>query len=179
METKLDVWQTTMDRCYDRWREGGDLYGMTYPDFVGSLDDDSRFLVVLGNLRYQVGNGGLVQWHDNGYSSCIEDISDALRAVATDDALALGVVIDEVNDVLDYYDGVADDITRAMRQGDFPMLSQMSSDIVEFVGSRLRGELEELSERCVQLLVDDDAQLAIDIEAWASRPPETMDVSGG
>jgi hypothetical protein len=77
METK-DFHQELMDKAYDLWRTHKDW---SYPIFIDNLDMVSRRAVVLGNLNYQVCNGGFTQWEDNQY---MENSGFVLKAVLTD-----------------------------------------------------------------------------------------------
>jgi hypothetical protein len=63
----LDRTQRLMDGAYDRWQTQKDT--MTRQEFWDQLDADERVAVFLGNLNYQVENGGFSQWLDNGYAT--------------------------------------------------------------------------------------------------------------
>lgn len=66
-EQKHQLWQELMDKAYDRWGKGGDLKDLEYLDFLDELEPLQRKAVVLGNLNYQVQNGGFSQWIGNRY----------------------------------------------------------------------------------------------------------------
>ena len=51
---------------------------MSQEDFYRQLTDYERLAVMFGNFNYQVGNGGLYQWHDNGYSEDLGSLYDFL-----------------------------------------------------------------------------------------------------
>lgn len=59
-----ELWQNLMDRSYAKWENT-----VPYRRFLLSLDSVERKAVILGNFNYQVLNGGLQQWVDNGYAS--------------------------------------------------------------------------------------------------------------
>lgn len=61
-----DKIQALMDQAYDRWQANR---GMSQQDFWDGLDAMERLAVFCGNFNYQVGNGGLTQWHGNGYAT--------------------------------------------------------------------------------------------------------------
>lgn len=64
METKkVDIVQSLMDSAYATW-EGK---GWSREEFLYEISSIERKAVVLGNLNYQVHNGGFVQWVDNNY----------------------------------------------------------------------------------------------------------------
>lgn len=62
-----DKMQELMNRAYDRWHNRMDVW--TTQDFWDQLNADERFAVFLGNLNYQVENGGFSQWWSNGYAT--------------------------------------------------------------------------------------------------------------
>ena len=61
---KKDLHQSLMDSAYDKWKQNKDWNN---DQFFNHLDYLERVAVVLGNLNYQVGNGGFSQWEGNGY----------------------------------------------------------------------------------------------------------------
>ena len=76
------LWQQLMNAAYDKWQEqgrkceatskaAGDVVARswTYAQFLRELSVAERRAVMLGNLNYQVENGGFAQWVDNGYAS--------------------------------------------------------------------------------------------------------------
>lgn len=63
---EIDVHQSLMDSAYKKY-QANETWG--YNEFITSLDYKEKVAVLTGNLNYQVGNGGFVQWHNNGYSS--------------------------------------------------------------------------------------------------------------
>jgi len=65
--------QWLMNRAYDTWEPEED-----YTEFLERLDTLHRDAVVLGNLNYQVENGGWMQWYLNGYIDGLSYIHDAL-----------------------------------------------------------------------------------------------------
>lgn len=68
MNTTETIHAQLMDEAYKWWNSRRDSEG--YDWFIYNLPrDDWRVAVLLGNLNYQVENGGFEQWHYNGYSS--------------------------------------------------------------------------------------------------------------
>ena len=61
-EVKESKMQNLMDKAYATWKDN-----MNYDEFLASLSPVLRTAVVLGNLNYQVENGGFSQWIFNGY----------------------------------------------------------------------------------------------------------------
>ena len=55
--------QYVMNSVYDKW----DNSVMDRKDFIKQLSDYEKIAVMFGNFNYQVENGGLHQWYDNGY----------------------------------------------------------------------------------------------------------------
>jgi len=57
--------QALMDAAYARW-QANDRWSRD--QFRDQLDAAERFAVSMGNMNYQVENGGWKQWWDNGYA---------------------------------------------------------------------------------------------------------------
>lgn len=62
---EIDQHQILMNAAYDLWKKNTDW---DKDAFFDRLDYPMRLAVALGNLNYQVENGGFGQWHDNGYA---------------------------------------------------------------------------------------------------------------
>lgn len=60
------VWQQLMTSAYDKWQDGN----VKYERWLNGLPRVEMDAVLLGNLNYQVENGGITQYVDNGYCSC-------------------------------------------------------------------------------------------------------------
>lgn len=103
--------QAIMDEAYDMWRTKNEWrkeqfwLHLTYPQKV---------TVWSGNLNYQIHNGGFLQWHDNGYSNCAEDLILILEEINTDATMAVANIIRQVMNIVplaldewngDYYSG--------------------------------------------------------------------------
>ena len=63
-QEQQDLHQTLMDQSYELWKNKDDW---SKEDFFDHLDYLHRLAVALGNLNYQVGNGGFSQWEFNDY----------------------------------------------------------------------------------------------------------------
>ncbi len=62
---KVDnVWQFVMDRAYEKFDDG-----ISREEFINRLSEYEKVAVIFGNFNYQVENGGLLQWADNGYKN--------------------------------------------------------------------------------------------------------------
>lgn len=70
--------QTLMNQVYDRW-QNGDLKDFPRQDFLDACMPQQRAAVLIGNLNYQWGNGGISQWHGNRYSENLNDVRNVLR----------------------------------------------------------------------------------------------------
>ncbi len=57
---------------------------MLYVDFLRELGPRERFAVLIGNLNYQVTNGGWSQWVGNGYARAHREVLWALRKLDTE-----------------------------------------------------------------------------------------------
>ncbi len=99
MATKLDLdkshWQKLMDDAYDAWQNHNDEAASksqkiwTYSEFLATLDAKKRQAVLLGNLNYQIGNGGVEQWVDNGYACTAPELLAVLALMGSPRAMEL------------------------------------------------------------------------------------------
>lgn len=85
-EEKHPVFQGLVTAAYKRWSDVGDLRGKKYWEFLMSLEAKQNQAVLLGNLNYQIGNGGFRQWVDNGYGTEIDNVLAVLGEVGTANA---------------------------------------------------------------------------------------------
>jgi hypothetical protein len=67
---KEDYHQELMNEFYDFWQGSG----LERKVALAKFDDLHQAAVMLGNLNYQVTNGGFNQWNFNGYSEDIEEL---------------------------------------------------------------------------------------------------------
>lgn len=70
--------QELMDKAYNRWADG-EFKSLSLKDFFEKLPVLEQTAVALGNLNYQVGNGGFYQWEDNGYKDAHKDFLKQLE----------------------------------------------------------------------------------------------------
>ena len=75
---KYPACQAVMNRAYDLWQKYPDW---TYSEFIDELSPADRSVVLIGNLNYQVENGGFSQWLTNGYGECVRELARALDAI--------------------------------------------------------------------------------------------------
>ena len=95
METK-DLHQTLMDQSYAKWDDNT----ATYNDFIASLPKNERYAVLLGNMNYQVCNGGWIQWCDNGYCTELMAIRKILIEMNTERSNHIAVMLNKVAETL-------------------------------------------------------------------------------
>jgi hypothetical protein len=107
MEKVENDLQLVMDSAYGLWRDNEQW---SYEDFMFNIPALERRAVALGNLNYQVNNGGFMQWIDNGYA---KDTQHVLRVIAREiedeagyDQLkkALEMALAAPTTITDYYD---------------------------------------------------------------------------
>jgi len=65
-EEKNPTFQGLMDKAYKKW-QSGELKGVSSEEFINALPENEATAVRIGNMNYQVENGGWMQWWDNGY----------------------------------------------------------------------------------------------------------------
>lgn len=85
MSDQEKVHQRLMNEAYDRWNSPP-LQGKSYQDFLMKLTPIHRDAVVLGNLNYQVENGGFSQWLGNGYGETMGFLRSAVDKMMTQTA---------------------------------------------------------------------------------------------
>lgn len=100
-EVKIEHWQSLMDRAYDKWQTTENR-SWDYRRFLLNLDTVERKAVILGNFHYQVCNGGLQQWVDNGYaSSAGVDLLSLLDEIGTETAKKVSEIVKKVLEHVD------------------------------------------------------------------------------
>lgn len=93
-----DNTQALMDQAYSRWQSSR----WSREEFWAQLTPKERVAVFVGNLNYQVGNGGFSQWCFNGYSDCSDELLQILPKLgeAGQEVAALVVDVLEEEEVL-------------------------------------------------------------------------------
>ena len=86
------IHQEIMDKAYEKWHENKDW---NYYDFISNISEVERIAVLLGNMNYQIENGGLLQFFENGFLGYVDDIISYLFEVRD------SLVKDEHKDVID------------------------------------------------------------------------------
>jgi hypothetical protein len=97
----MDV-QEVMNQAYDRWDQSKIW---TKEQFWASLSRVEKVSVYVGNLNYQVENGGFIQWHDNKYSDCAAELAQILfelGPIGERVSKLVEQVMNEINDNLEY-----------------------------------------------------------------------------
>jgi hypothetical protein len=91
------VLQPIMDAAYAKWPKDG-----RYSDFLFEISGIEKYVVLIGNLNYQVENGGFTQWADNGYGLYWQDVLRVLEKVGTDTAKQVAALVEKVGKQLRY-----------------------------------------------------------------------------
>jgi hypothetical protein len=86
--------QELMDVAYEKFDEK-----FSYEQWYKVLTEIEKKAVVLGNLNYQVENGGFYQWVDNGYVADIHFLIEVLEEMYTDNSKK---IIELLNDIKPY-----------------------------------------------------------------------------
>jgi len=87
-----DNWQVLMDAAYKKW-EGKDW---TYARFLVEIERKERIAVLLGNLNYQVENGGFRQWVDNGYALNAREIIAILMTIGGPGSIKVAEMVKQI-----------------------------------------------------------------------------------
>jgi hypothetical protein len=117
IQEEQDIHQLLMDKAYadERTRANTDGNNWSYNRMLSEATDIERLAVVLGNLNYQVENGGFNQWVDNGYCTAYPDVEEALTAINTETSKKVYDMLIEVGKYLD--DSVLDGSTHSQGCG--------------------------------------------------------------
>lgn len=94
----VDIHQKLMDEVYSKWRQKECAHMSRLEVIDKFFDKKHKVAVQLGNLNYQVENGGFSQWFMNSYGD--EDIDDLLEYF--DEAIAMKIPYSkELYDILE------------------------------------------------------------------------------
>ena len=85
--------QSLMDAAYTAWQAE---QSKSYDDFIFDLDGTHKAAVLIGNLNYQVENGGFTQWMDNGYGDHAADVARVLARIGTPTARRVDEMVQTV-----------------------------------------------------------------------------------
>lgn len=96
-----DYHQHLMNVAYARWQKDGDLEGKSTSEFHAVLPEDQRKAVLLGNLNYQVGNGGFSQWVGNGCACDCSEVMEILEEMGTELALKVHSMLERIRPYLE------------------------------------------------------------------------------
>lgn len=69
------LWQFIIDKSYEKW----DSKDMNRKEFLNHITYYERLAVMFGNFNYEVEEGGLYQWHKNGYSEDLDSLYEFLK----------------------------------------------------------------------------------------------------
>lgn len=90
-----------MNQAYDFWKN--EKPELSYNEFIKALPEKQAQAVIIGNLNYQVENGGFSQWASNGYSDQAERLKMYLRLIATESAKLVHDTIEEFEEYAEDY----------------------------------------------------------------------------
>jgi hypothetical protein len=118
--------QEVMNKAYEKF---GNL---TYEEFISSLDEKEMNIVLIGNLNYQVSNGGFSQWIGNNYSKMSDDLIYALRAVNTDTCKKVIGLVKKALEVYEEYGEDEDDAFYELDDAFYEINKTMLEDVERF-----------------------------------------------
>lgn len=112
MDKVNDLWQYIMNSSYEIWHSDPSLSRIQFLDKLSSYE---KLAVQLGNFNYQVENGGLMQWDENGYSEDVYELMDFIKCSdfskkyeildILDNFIHIKNSIDKLDENDDFYDG--------------------------------------------------------------------------
>lgn len=101
MSEKTDTWQSLMDSAYNEWQSKK----IPRKNWLNSIDELHKEAVLLGNLNYQVCNGGFYQWVSNGYGLEVNEVMSLLNTIYNEHGIDLcRQVYDMVNEIEPFID---------------------------------------------------------------------------
>jgi len=102
--TDTGIIQQLMDEAYDKWQDNG-WSKEDFRNYISkNMSREHLIAVQIGNLNYQVENGGFLQWYDNGYYSMdLEDLITYCEEIKTKAATEVKVLLESVRDIIDFY----------------------------------------------------------------------------
>lgn len=83
--------QELMDSAYEKFSDN-----LNTAEWMTLLTEQEKKAVVVGNLNYQVENGGFVQWVDNGYYLDSEILKKVLTDMDTENSKKILKMVEEV-----------------------------------------------------------------------------------
>lgn len=97
--------QEIMDKAYKRWQESKPPQ-WSKQEFWDQLDAQERFAIHIGNMNYQVQNGGFSQWHTNDYGvpEVVGYLLRVLPKINTAAALKVVELLKQYRDAVDLFD---------------------------------------------------------------------------
>lgn len=81
MNVEETLLQALMTQAYDTWNQ---MPHLSYADWLKKLNRDQRDAVLIGNFNYQVENGGVQQYVDNGYALHMMELIERLNTIGAD-----------------------------------------------------------------------------------------------
>lgn len=94
--------QTLMTAAYERWQKAE---GVSQEAFLEDLcSPPERRAVMIGNLNYQVENGGFAQWVDNGYCLCLRKLARFLTELRDAGCAEAGTLMEDLNRLSKFLD---------------------------------------------------------------------------
>jgi len=153
-DAEFDTTQFLMDKAYARWQHSS-AKNWSYMEFLSHLPQVEKYVVVIGNLNYQVENGGFSQWHGNGYSDSFSLLQAALDEIGTPTAEAVFDIVKKVMDVFNDRDSDQDD--GYYSDGYYSDGEEVDEEVYEY--------LDKLDDKYYSL----KKQLLTDVEAWVKK----------
>lgn len=117
-------------------------------DAFDGLEENEMFVSALAAFNYQVENGGIMQWFDNGYDVTIDALEEFITTLIKANELAGRPVeylnkllesIDDINQNIEAFDDAKDAYTRACR--DNSLLEAFSEDFIALLDKEQRNEM--------------------------------------
>ena len=101
--TNTSLIQKLMDEAYDKWQDN-DWTKQDFRNYISENMSRAHLIAVqVGNLNYQVENGGFSQWHDNGYSMDLEDLISYCEEIGTEACMKVKTLLEYVQNAIDYF----------------------------------------------------------------------------
>jgi len=126
--TDTSLIQKLMDEAYDKWQDN-DWSKQDFRNYISKIMSREHLIAVqVGNLNYQVENGGFLQWHDNGYSMDLEDLISYCEEIGTKTCIKVKTLLEYVQDTISYFCTEAEEAMQLLTRNLFDNYAEVLRD---------------------------------------------------
>lgn len=124
-----DLIQELMNEAYDQWQNNEDWTMQDFRDYISkNMSREHLISVQVGNLNYQVENGGFFQWHGNGYSIDLENLISYCEEIGTEACVKVKTLLECIQDTIDYFRTEAEEAIQLLTRNSFDDYAEVLRD---------------------------------------------------